>query len=302
MLPTVHFLPGQDQPARRLAACLGLRAESISVRKFPDGESLVRTAYASETAIVYCSLDSPDAKLVQLVFAASALRDCGAKRIVLVAPYMCYMRQDASFAPCEAVSQKVIARLLSASFDRIVTVDPHLHRTRSLPEIFGVQCDQLSAAPLIGAHLGSEAQVADIMLIGPDVESYQWVQSAAAAGGFQFLVGSKNRSGDRQVKIEIPDLEKMDGKTAIIVDDLVSSGTTVCVAAGILKRAGARSVEVFAVHSLASADDASAMRAAGISRLRSTDSVLHESNVLSLAPLLAVALSDEIPDIGGYCD
>jgi len=287
----VHCLPSQAEPALRLAQALSSPREIISVRQFPDGESLVRTSPHEGTAIVYCSLNNPNGKLIHLLLAASSLRDGGAGRIVLVAPYMCYMRQDVAFLWGEAVSQKVIARLLSEAFDRILTVDPHLHRTRELSDVFSTQCDGISAAPLIGETIAKERNAGHTILIGPDSESRPWVE--AAAGNFPYLVGRKQRSGDREIKIEIDNLSSVSGKTAIILDDLVSSGTTACATTKLLKQSGAASVEVFAVHALSSAADLDAMRRAGVSRLQSTDSIIHPTNTLCLAPLLARELMAE---------
>ena len=90
---------------------------------------LVTVGDASPTTIIYAALDHPNDKLLAILFAADALRRAGATRLVLVAPYLCYMRQDAAFHKSEAISQKIVGRLLAAAVDRIITVDAHLHRT-----------------------------------------------------------------------------------------------------------------------------------------------------------------------------
>ena len=90
------------------------------------------------------------------MFAAEALRRNGAERLVLVAPYMCYMRQDTAFLDGEAISQKVIGRLLAGTVDRIITVDAHLHRTTDIRDVFpGIEADNLSAIPAIAESLRS---------------------------------------------------------------------------------------------------------------------------------------------------
>ena len=109
---SLHAFAFHEEPARRLATALGADFRGIEQRRFPDGESLVRTAPEAGAAVLYCSLDHPNDRLVDLLLASSALRDSGVRSIVLVAPYLCYMRQDVAFQPGEAVSQKVVARLL----------------------------------------------------------------------------------------------------------------------------------------------------------------------------------------------
>lgn len=288
-------MPGSAGPASKLANRLGLPCREVSVHRFPDGESLVRVAPADGTVLLYGSLDDPNDKLVALMLAASAFRDGGARRLVLVAPYMCYMRQDIAFHAGEAVSQRVVGRFLAGLFDRVVTVDPHLHRTADLAGVFaGSETTVLSAAGLLSAAIAEDGELSkNLLLVGPDAESRQWVEAVAAPLQADFLIGEKHRQGDRRVRIDLPDAARVRGRTALIVDDLVSSGVTLSVCAACLRDAGAARVEALAVHAICGDDDLAAMRRAGIGRFRSTDSVMHASNAIALAPLLAEALTGE---------
>ena len=108
MSVAVHGLPSSSRDAAALAARLGVPFHEIAIHAFPDGEIRVTAGPASATTIIYASLDRPNDKLIALMFAAEALRRGGAKRLVLVAPYLCYMRQDTAFHEGEAISQKVI--------------------------------------------------------------------------------------------------------------------------------------------------------------------------------------------------
>lgn len=287
---TVHAFGDHEEPARRLAEALGSDFRTIELRRFPDGESVVRIAPETGAAVIYCSLDHPNDRLFDLLLASSALRDSGARSIMLVAPYLCYMRQDVAFQPGEAVSQKVVARLLSDAFEGLVTVDPHLHRTHDLNSVFSMPVTQLSAAPLLGRAITANNAGSDVVLVGPDWESRQWVETAAKASALDVLVGRKVRRGDRDVAIEIAGLDRVKGRMAVIVDDVVSSGSTVCAATRHLLDAGADRVELFATHMLSSETDTAALYTAGVSRIVSTDSVRHATNKIHLAPLLAEAL------------
>jgi ribose-phosphate pyrophosphokinase len=104
------------------------------------------------------------------------------------------------------------------------------------------------------------------------------------------LVGRKVRRGDRDVTVEIAGLDRVRGRTAVIVDDVVSSGSTVGAAARQLMDAGADRVELFATHMLSSEADTAALSEAGVCRIVSTDSVPHATNEIHLAPLLTDAL------------
>jgi ribose-phosphate pyrophosphokinase len=274
--------------AGRLAEALGVELGLIEVHDFPDGESLPTVSGAERTTVIYRSLDRPNPKLMPLLLAADAARRAGAERLVLVCPYLCYLRQDAVFAPGEPVSRDVICGLLGRAFDRVVTVDAHLHRTKDLSAAMGVPADDLSAAGPLAEALGGSAVV-----IGPDRESAPWAQRIADRLGGELVVFDKVRGGDRRVSLNAPDLSAVKGRRVVIVDDVASSGSTLIAATEQLKRAGAASVEVGVVHALYGPDDAARLQAAGVERVVSTDSVAHPTNAAPLAGLLAEALREE---------
>jgi len=291
---TLHVYPGQEGPARLLAEKLGVAMHRITIHTFPDGESLLRVQPVAGTVLLYASLDHPNDKLIHILQAAQALRHGGASRVVLVCPYLCYMRQDMAFHEGEAVTQKLLGPLLGPSFDRIVTVDPHLHRVSSLTDVFpGHEADALSAAALIGEAVAEDAALNGAVLVGPDGESQQWVARAALASGLDFIIATKERFGDRDVRVSLPDATLAAGRPAVIIDDLISSGATMQACARLLLGAGATHVEAMAVHAVCSAADLLRLREVGISRVRSCDSIIHETNAIALAPLLAGALTRE---------
>ena len=279
------------EPAQALARELGTACEPVAVHRFPDGESLVRVNGKAGTAILYRSLDDPNAKIVELLLAASALRDGGARRVVLVTPYLAYMRQDVAFHPGEAVSQKVIGHLIAGHFDGLVTFDAHLHRIARLGEaVPGIAAINLSAAPVLSLAIEPAERP---VLVGPDSESRQWVEAIASPHGLDVLVGEKHRQGDRDVEIAIPGIEGVAGRTAILVDDVISSGMTMIAAARLLREAGAAKVEALATHCLAGPDDLAAIRSAGVARIRSAQTVRNETACLPVAGLLAQAIREQ---------
>lgn len=294
MLPLALYSFEHGSPqARMLAEGLDVSCIPIDVHVFPDGESRVRVDPPAQSALLYCPLDHPNIRLVELGLAAAALRQSGAQRLVLIAPYLCYMRQDKAFHAGEAVAQSAVAEWLSCLFDRIVTVDAHLHRTASLPSIFpGRQVENLGAAPLIAQFIGERNLGADVLIAGPDSESRQWVAQIAGKLGCSFLVGEKERLGDRQVQVTFQ-TSLLAGRPIVIVDDIVSSGQTLIAAIGALKEQGAGDIYLALTHALFSAEMAQALLQAGACGIWSTDSIPHPSNSISLAPLLAAALQSE---------
>lgn len=286
----VHAFAADTGPAASLAAELGIAFAPIDHHRFPDGESLVQVApdMAMGCALLFRPLDHPDGKLVELLLAAAALRDNGARRVMLVAPYLGYMRQDMAFSPGQAVSQRVVGTLLAQHFDGVLTVDPHLHRITQLGQVMpGTSAISVSAASVLAAELGP---VSDTVLAGPDEESRQWVEAIGQACGLPVLVGTKQRHGDRAVTVSFDQPDVVHGCRVVLVDDVIASGTTLVRAAQALLAAGAASVEVLATHCLASADDLGRMTGAGIARIRATDSVAGPVATIPLAGLLARAI------------
>jgi ribose-phosphate pyrophosphokinase len=282
--------PEYAPQAAALAAATGRDCAIVDVHRFPDGESRLRLPPALPADVVLCrSLDHPNDKLVELLIAAAAARELGALRVTLVAPYLCYMRQDMAFTPGEAVSQRIVGRMLAERFDRVVTVDPHLHRVSDLGEaIPSGNPLALSAAALIARFL--QAQLRAPLIVGPDSESEQWVAAIADAAGFDGVACAKTRTGDREVAIELPSCD-MTGRDVVLVDDVASTGHTLARAAEQCRARGAARVDVAVTHGLFVGEAIDVLRRAGIGNVWSTDSVTHATNAIPLAGLLATALA-----------
>lgn len=279
-------LPGNETFARLLAAEGSWTMVESETRRFPDGETYFRilSEVKGQAVDLVCTLAAPDDQFLRLVFAADAARRHGAAEVTLVAPYLAYMRQDKVFHPGEAVTSHSFARLLNATFDRIVTVDPHLHRTPSLSALYTIPADSLHAAPVLADWIA--ANVAAPLLIGPDEESAQWVSDIASRIGAPYAVLRKTRRGDRSVEISMPDLSSHRKRQPVLVDDIASSGRTLIEAARQFPAMGLPRPICAVVHALF-AGDAFALLSELAARVVSTDTVAHASNAVSVAPLIA---------------
>jgi ribose-phosphate pyrophosphokinase len=287
----IHSLPHAIAHARVLAARLGTTTEEIGVHAFPDGEIRVTVASAADVTVVYAPLDRPNEKIIILLLAGDALRRGGARRLVLVAPYLSYMRQDIAFRPGEAVSQKVVGRLLASTFDRIVTVDAHLHRTHDIRDVFpGIESENLSAMPTMAEALRAIGFDARSVVVGPDIESEPWVREFAGRLSLSHMVCTKTRRSDFQVDIKIPEPQCVAGRPVFLVDDLVSSGGTLSACARALTGSGVTAIDALVTHALFPPEAAAEFTRAGIRSVRSTTSVPHSSNAIGLDAVLAEAL------------
>lgn len=297
MSVAVQGLPSSSRDAAALAARLGVPFHEIAIHPFPDGEIRVTVGPAAATTIVYASLDHPNDKLVALMFAAEALRRGGARRLVLVAPYLCYMRQDSAFTEGEAISQKVVGPLLARCFDRVTTIDAHLHRTPDIASVFpGIRSDNLSAMPAISDALRKSGFDPATVVVGPDAESLPWVSDLAGRIVLPHTVATKIRRGDRSVAIEFQDQACIAGRPALIVDDIVSSGGTVIACARALNAAGATAIDVVVTHALFPEAAHREMISEGIRSIRSTHSVPHFTNAIALDELFRDASKEELTE------
>lgn len=294
MTAVLHAFEDEAAPAGRLAAALGLEFGLVNLHEFPDGETLPTVPGAASTVLVYRSVDRPNPKLMPLLLACDAWRRAGARRLVLVAPYLSYLRQDALFEPGQSLSRDVLGGLLAPRFDRIVTVDPHLHRTADLSASWNTPVTVLSAAPLLAAALPG---LAAPLVVGPDAEAGAWARALAEALGAPHVTFRKERHGDRDVQLTLPDGVAIRGRSAVLVDDVCSTGVTLERATERLGEAGAASVDVAVTHALFDDEALARLKRAGARRIVSSDSCEHPTNAAPLAGLLAAALRGELrPD------
>lgn len=285
-------LPGAQALAAALADQLVADQGEVAVRHFPDGESLVRLqADVKDRKVVLAAhMDHPDGKTLALLFAADAARELGAASVGLAVPYLPYMRQDHRFHPGEAISSRSYARLLSASLDWLVTVDPHLHRWHSLDQIYAIPTRVVQAAPAIAAWLRRE--VPRPLLVGPDSESAQWVGALAGLLGAPWTTLAKTRRGDRDVSVAPTGAVQWEGRTPVLVDDIISTGETIAVAAQALRALGCGAPLCIGVHALFDQAAHQRLLDAGIERVVTCDSVPHATNAIALAPLLAAGVRE----------
>ena len=285
----VHAFADSLAYARQVARAMHAKVAAIKTHRFPDGETLVRVATPSAPhAVLIRSLDDPNDKLVETTLAADALRRAGAGHLTLVAPYLPYMRQDAVFHPGEPVSQVVLGAMLGRAFDAVVTINPHLHRVKSLAEVIPGVARSISAAPAVARWVGKLGT--DCIVAGPDDESREFAQPVAEIAGRRWIVGEKTRLGDRKVRVNFG--EKIAAARAVIVDDIASSGVTLAAAATALKRAGVRTIDAVVVHAIFAPGAIKTIRRAGVRRIVSCDTIAHPSNAIATARLIAAALAE----------
>jgi ribose-phosphate pyrophosphokinase len=290
MKPIVFALPGNEELAKNLAGLIHAETGETVIRHFPDGESYVRVVsdVTDRKVVLICTLSHPDEKLLPLYFLAKAIRSLGAKSIMLVAPYLSYMRQDKAFKPGEAITSVYFASLVSGFVDSLVTIDPHLHRRHSMAEIYEVPCTVLHASTLISDYI--RGHVEKPLVIGPDAESEQWVSEVAKQAGAPFIILQKERSGDSDVRISVPDVERFMDHTPVLVDDIISTAGTMIGTVKHLKSAGMKAPVCIGVHAVFAGNAYEALKAAGVSRVVTCNTISHETNVIDVSSFISKAI------------
>ena len=262
----------------------------IESHEFPDGESYVRIHdnCTNRKAIIFADLHQPNPKILPLIFLCETLKELGITSITLVCPYLPYMRQDIQFKPGEGLTSRFFAKLMSQYIDQLVTIDPHLHRYKSLNEIYNIPSTVLQANPYIANWIRDNIKLP--LIVGPDGESEQWAASAAEMINCPYIILEKERFGDRDVQISTPGAQQYKNRTPVLVDDIISTGHTMIKTAEALKAEGFASAVCIGVHALFSGNAYSEMQTSSIQNIMTCNTVPHKTNRIDISNLLAEAL------------
>ncbi|MDH5807016.1 MAG: ribose-phosphate pyrophosphokinase [Candidatus Methanomethylicaceae archaeon] len=266
-------------------------------RFFPDGEQYVRILedVEGDVLLIHSLWPNPDKQIIEYFLIIDALKGLRCKSINVLIPYLPYLRQDKRFKPGEPISARVIYSLIeSVGIDRIITIDPHLHRIKNLSEIFKIECITLSAFPLMAEYYKNKFGN-DVIVIGPDIESEQYVKIVSKILSTSYFIFEKERLGDRDVLIkgDFP----IKNKVALIVDDIVSTGTTLANIVQFLLNNGALRVDALVSHALLIGDAFEKLKKAGLNNLITTDTVPNPLPKISIAPLISNFIKNKFKNL-----
>lgn len=269
--------------AERITHHLGIALAEHEERSFEDGEHKSRplVGVRGKDVFVIQSLygdhqQSVNDKLCRLLFFLGALKDASASRVTAVVPYLCYARKDQRSQPRDPVTTRYVATLFEAvGADRILTMD--VHNLAAYQNAFRCRTDHLEAALLFVEHFAALLAADEIVVLSPDAggvkraEKFRVALSRrlrrAIAGGFMEKYRARGVvSGDTLIA-------DVKNSSVIIIDDLISSGTTIARAAAACRAAGARRVYAAASHGLFAGGANAILRAAAIDGIAVTDTV-----------------------------
>ncbi|HAU3584528.1 TPA: ribose-phosphate pyrophosphokinase, partial [Legionella pneumophila] len=278
MKPLLCSLFDSSEIAGQLQKTLQVEVGKVTFHRFPDTEWYLKidSEVKSRSIMVVDSLNQPDEKILPLLFFAKTAKELGAKKIGLIAPYLSYLRQDKRFHEGEGITSRYFADILSTSFDWLMTIDPHLHRYHSLDEIYSIPTFVLHATSMIATWI--KHHVPKPILIGPDMESEQWVADIAEKGRFPYAILEKIRHGDKEVTISVPYIPELESSTLVLVDDIISTARTMVETVKHLQQAGSKSIVCIGVHALFAEDAYSLLSAMKGVQVITCNTIHHVTN------------------------
>jgi ribose-phosphate pyrophosphokinase len=285
--------------ARSIADYLEISLTEASVRRFADEEIFVEiheNVRGEDVFVVQSTSYPANDNLMELLICIDALRRASAKRITAVVPYFGYARQDRKPGPRTPISAKLVANLITmAGANRVLSVDLHAGQIQGF---FDIPTDNLFAAPVIAADVQARLSNRKLMVVSPDVGGVVRARGLAKRldnAPLAIVDKRRERAGESEVMNIIGEVE---GRTCVLVDDIVDSAGTLCNAAAALKQQGAEDVFAYCTHGVLSGGAAARVAASELKELVVTDSIwsgeADEANGkirrLTMAPLLAEAI------------
>ena len=268
----------------------------VTITRFADGEirPFIEGEVAGKNIIYIASMyPVPSDIILEWLLTIDAMKRKGAQSITAVVPYMPYIRQSKVHRAGESASAEVVSRILSTSgVDKIITFDLH---NDSAVSFFTVPVIHLSALSLLPSLVSVDPRT---IVVSPDQGSASRAKRASELLHVPLVTMAKQRSLAQGDVVEELKLEgDVSGKTAIIVDDIISTGTTVIKAAKLLKDKGCTKLIVFAIHAVFAGDAKLVLEQTAIDRMIVTDTIPREASdlpkgaeIISVKPLLEQAL------------
>lgn len=271
--------------ALKVAKITGIPLCYSHVDRYPDGEKYFRFAsnIDGEDVIIFNSMHpNPDEILFETLLIAETAYSNGARTVTCVFPYFAYARTIDS-TKGEALPIKTVVKMLKTTdIKKIITVDFHLQEN-----VFGVEHIDLTGMEKLAEYCLEEFSD-NFTVLAPDEKAAYWAKKFADKADCEVLALKKIRIDAENVIVD--DLRKELEGDVVIVDDIVSTGGTVCQAARIAKRAGAKRVFVACTHAILAKDAIMRILESGIDDIVSTDTILSPVSHVSVADVVASAI------------
>jgi ribose-phosphate pyrophosphokinase len=283
------------QLAQGICAELGTNMGRATVAKFKNGETRVKldeNVRGADVFVIQPTSEPVNDYIMELLLMIDSLRRASADRITAVIPYYGYAKQEKKTSGREPISAKLVANLITtAGADRVLAIDLH---APAIEGFFDIPVDHLRATPLLARAFRAKVQ-GDIVVVSPDAGGVGRAQDfRTRAQGSLAIISKQHPDADKTEMLDI--VGDVEGKTAVIVDDMISTGGTLIEATKLLKDRGAKRIYVCATHGIFAGDALDLIADADIDELIVTDTIpLPQAapvnvSTVSVAPLLAEAI------------
>lgn len=285
--------------AKKICECLKVSLGNAEVRRFSDGESFVEineNVRGHDVFIIQSTCNPANENLMEMLLMIDAMKRASAQRITAVIPYYGYARQDRKVAPRVPISAKLVADLLTAAgTDRVLSMDLHAGQIQGF---FDIPFDHLFAAPVFLDYLKKIRGAEEAVVVTPDAGGAERARAYAKriGAGLAVIDKRRERANVSEVMHIVGDVE---GKVAILVDDIIDTAGSITQAVPAIIKAGAKSVYGASTHAVLSGPAIQRLRDSQLTKLAVTDTIplspeaqaLNKIEVYSVAGLLAEAIS-----------
>ncbi|MCT4661148.1 MAG: ribose-phosphate pyrophosphokinase [Tissierellales bacterium] len=284
--------------AEKICKELGVEVGKASVSKFSDGEIAVdifETVRGADTYIVQPTCEPVNDNLMELLILIDAFKRASAGRINAVIPYYGYARQDRKTKARDPITSKLVADIITtAGADRVICMDLHASQ---LQGYFNIPVDHMKATPILARHIKENYNLENAVVVSPDIGGVRRARNFGAILDLPIAIIEKRRpkANVSEVMNVIGDIE---GKDAIIVDDIIDTAGSMTKAAAALKDLGAKEVFACCTHPVLSGPAIERLENSVIKKLIVTDSIklpeekkIDKLEIVSVAPLLAEAIT-----------
>jgi ribose-phosphate pyrophosphokinase len=293
----LKLIAGNANPklAQEIAGKMGIELSPATIGRFSDGEIQVKITNSVRGADCYIlqpTCAPVNENIMELLVIADALKRASARRITAVIPYYGYARQDRKAEPRVPITSKLVANLITASgIDRVLTVDLH---ARQIQGFFDIPVDHLYARPVLFQYF-KDLNLDNPIVVSPDAGGVERARSFAKLLNADLAIVDKRRPRPNEAAI-MNIIGDVNGRNAIILDDMIDTGGTLTKVADAIKNAGALKVYAAASHGVLSGEAIDKIQKSALEEVVITNSITHDANlpkikVLSIASLLAEAIT-----------
>ena len=299
-LDGLRILGGNANPelAKAISAQLDVPLSTMEVGRFSDGEIRVMIAESvrgADVFVVQSTCPPTSENIMELLVILDGLKRASARRVTAVIPYYGYARQEKKIKPREPITAKLVADVITvAGANRVLTVDLH---SPAIQGFFNIPVDNVPAGPILVRDMEARGYGGpDTVVVSPDVGGVGTAKALADRLSSALAIIAKRRPGVNEVEI-LEVIGELEGKRAILIDDIIDTGGSIVSAAQAVADRGAKEVSAYATHPVFSGNAVERLQRSALKEVVVTDTIplpegkqTSKIRVISLAPVLAEAI------------